>query len=409
MLVYYSCPINTSRNSFERQLVVELQKTNVNLWSSTIQLQMANRVISNYDDDNFGNTNVAIIVVSHSFFENDVTKSDFYKLFSYDTITLFLVLNEMTLEEVKEYLEKDDKSNFLSKIKGEYIFDSNDGLDPVASQIGIELFKLQNITSDKISTGIKELDYLLDGGLVKGSSFNIIGPRGSGKTTIGIQIQKRVLEAGGGGLYITYSLSPLAILRRFTDMGCNITKHIKEGRFRIYDSYSALNGLTREDTRTSVGDECFTAIIRVDNPYDTKSYFENQIEAIKSIAKKSNGLSVNIIDSTNERYLLKQQQQNSDPESYKQYFSKFKAKAGDVLHFIGIHLVQANDEHDELVRHLTRMEDGSIILIQEKDEKSGKVTRYLKVEEYGSIGGGDNKKYQYIVNKNGIIFLPQNT
>ena len=109
MLVYYSCPINTSRNSFERQLVVELQKTNVNLWSSTIQLQMAKRVISNYDDDNFGNTNVAIIVVSHNFFENDFTKSDFYKLFSYDTITLFLVLNEMTLEEVKEYLENDDK------------------------------------------------------------------------------------------------------------------------------------------------------------------------------------------------------------------------------------------------------------------------------------------------------------
>lgn len=402
MLVYYSCTNRCAHKSLEKRLAIELQKSNINLWSTSIQLRMGSRAISKNIDDNLGNTGVAIIIMSQNYLEDRISIDDFYRVCCYDTIKLFLVLKDISIEEIEDFLKKSDKSSLLSKLNDEYIFYANDGINTIATQIGVELFNLKQPDLEKISTGIKELDYLLDGGLIKGSSFNIIGPRGSGKTTIGIQIQKSVLEAGGGCLYITYSLAPIAILRRFTDMGCNITKYIQNGRFRIYDSFSALNGLTSENVRESVGDDWFPAIIRVDDPNDTKSYFENQIKAIKAIGVEG----VNVIDAVNERYTLKCHQESTDPETYKQYFSKFKAMAGDVLHNVGIHLVQANSKDDEIVQNLTRIEDGDIVLTQTKDEKSGAITRHLMVDVGGCIGGGDNKKFEFVVNKSGVILLP---
>lgn len=149
-----------------------------------------------------------------------------------------------------------------------------------------------------------------------------------------------------------------------------------------------------------MGEEWFPAIIRVEDPMDAKAYFENQIKAIEQVGPGG----VNIIDCVNKRYEISQLRNDPKEPTYKEHFSRFKAKAGDTLQSVGVHIVNPDEE---LIEHLTRIEDGNIRLDIKKD-KSGAISRYLRVEEHGQLGRGDGKWYEYAINKNGIKFLPVN-
>jgi circadian clock protein KaiC len=59
--------------------------------------------------------------------------------------------------------------------------------------------------SDRISTGIAELDDILGGGLTKARSYLLEGTPGSGKTTIALQFLLEGARVGERGLYITLS------------------------------------------------------------------------------------------------------------------------------------------------------------------------------------------------------------
>lgn len=63
------------------------------------------------------------------------------------------------------------------------------------------------ISPERISTGIKGLDYILRGGLPKNRLYLIQGNPGTGKTTIGLQFLLEGARAGEKGLYITLSES----------------------------------------------------------------------------------------------------------------------------------------------------------------------------------------------------------
>ena len=57
----------------------------------------------------------------------------------------------------------------------------------------------------RVSTGITELDSVLDGGLTKHRTYLVEGAPGSGKTTIALQFLLQGAAAGERGLYITLS------------------------------------------------------------------------------------------------------------------------------------------------------------------------------------------------------------
>jgi circadian clock protein KaiC len=59
--------------------------------------------------------------------------------------------------------------------------------------------------SDRISTGVAELDDILGGGLTKARSYLLEGTPGSGKTTIALQFLLEGAHVGERGLYITLS------------------------------------------------------------------------------------------------------------------------------------------------------------------------------------------------------------
>lgn len=400
MFLYFTCPKECGRNSFARKLAKELQKIDFTLWSDTIPLGLGEscKMDDESMDDNFGNTNAAIIVVTQEFITRGL-KEALSRVIRYDTIKIIIILDGCNYKEFCEFINQnlDEKA----RDKFNVFYNSDDGLKNIVSELGTTLSNKIDEATQKIPTGIQVLDFLTGGGLLRGSSLNIVGPSGAGKTTLGVQIQKHVLEMGFGCLYITYSEAPIKILRRFEDVGCDITKYIKNGKFRIFDSYSSLNALTAEDTKKSVGEEWYPAIIRVEDPTDSIAYFENQIKAIEQIGPGG----VNIIDCVNTRYEISKEQKNPNGSTYKEHFTRFKAKAGDTLQNVGIHIVVEPD--DKLIEHLTRVEDGNIRLKIETD-KTGAISRYLRVEEHGQLGRGDGNWYEYTITKKGIKFLPAN-
>lgn len=400
MFLYFTCPKECGRNSLARKLARELQKIDFTLWSDTIPLGLGEscKMDDESMDDNFGNTNAAIIVVTQEFIARGL-KEALSRVIRYDTIKIIIILDGCNYKEFCEFINQnlDEKA----RDKFNVFYNSDDGLKNIVSELGTTLSNKIDEATQKIPTGIQVLDFLTGGGLLRGSSLNIVGPSGAGKTTLGVQIQKHVLEMGFGCLYITYSEAPIKILRRFEDVGCDITKYIKNGKFRIFDSYSSLNALTAEDTKKSVGEEWYPAIIRVEDPTDSIAYFENQIKAIEQIGPGG----VNIIDCVNTRYEISKEQKNPNGSTYKEHFTRFKAKAGDTLQNVGIHIVVEPD--DKLIKHLTRVEDGNIRLKIETD-KTGAISRYLRVEEHGQLGRGDGNWYEYTITKKGIKFLPAN-
>ncbi len=58
-------------------------------------------------------------------------------------------------------------------------------------------------SQERLETGVPRLDFITKGGLLKGASYAILGPPGSGKTVLAHQIAFHHVKHGGKALYVT--------------------------------------------------------------------------------------------------------------------------------------------------------------------------------------------------------------
>jgi circadian clock protein KaiC len=66
---------------------------------------------------------------------------------------------------------------------------------------------------ERVSTGVAELDEMLDGGLPAGSATLLIGPSGSGKTTLGLQFALEGVRRGEPSLCVNFQENPSQLSR----------------------------------------------------------------------------------------------------------------------------------------------------------------------------------------------------
>ena len=83
------------------------------------------------------------------------------------------------------------------------------------------------------STGSAELDLLLGGGLVPGTSTLLIGPSGVGKTTTGIRCMLAALERGKTATYFLFDEGLGTLLTRAAALDMDLRPHIETGRLTI--------------------------------------------------------------------------------------------------------------------------------------------------------------------------------
>lgn len=108
------------------------------------------------------------------------------------------------------------------------------------SNSGFELFPSlrpnkynRSFISDPISSGLPELDKLLNGGIEKGTTTLVTGPSGVGKTNLCIQFVKEAASRGERSAIYTFEESKEVILKRSESINVPIKHMLDKGNLKI--------------------------------------------------------------------------------------------------------------------------------------------------------------------------------
>lgn len=86
---------------------------------------------------------------------------------------------------------------------------------------------------NRISTGIKGVDKMIEGGIPLGHIISLVGPFGSGKTTFTLQFIRKGLMNDENGLYISLEEGEDKLLKTALNYGWNLKPYIDSERFSI--------------------------------------------------------------------------------------------------------------------------------------------------------------------------------
>jgi KaiC/GvpD/RAD55 family RecA-like ATPase len=248
-----------------------------------------------------------------------------------------------------------------------------------------------------LPTGIHRLDQILYGGFPRPSSILIIGPKGIGKTTLGIQIQIAALDRGEPCVYITYREPPHDIINYMLKLGAPVEAYVEAGKFKVLDNFSAPNGLSDKEIKAALAKGLHSAIVRVEDPADQESYYKIQVELMESMGMGG----VNVIDSVNERYLMI----SSDPQpdlSTSKYFQRFRTKLSRIGGQSALHLASMREGDEQFNNLLVSIQDG-IIQMKYEETLAGR-RRHLRVESLRGTRHND-RWFEFVITFNGIEFL----
>ena len=84
-------------------------------------------------------------------------------------------------------------------------------------------------TAETVSTGLRELDLLLGGGVVRGTNTLMMGPSGAGKTTTCVRCVLAALERGEKATYFLFDEGLGTVLARSASLGMDLGPHIRSG------------------------------------------------------------------------------------------------------------------------------------------------------------------------------------
>jgi circadian clock protein KaiC len=87
--------------------------------------------------------------------------------------------------------------------------------------------------SSEVRSGVKELDALLGGGLDRGTSTVLIGPAGTGKSTIAAQFITQAASRGEKSAFFCFDESPTTLLIRTKGMGIPLQKYVDAGTVHL--------------------------------------------------------------------------------------------------------------------------------------------------------------------------------
>ncbi|WP_461864128.1 RAD55 family ATPase [Thermococcus sp.] len=87
----------------------------------------------------------------------------------------------------------------------------------------------------RISTGVKGLDELIEGGLIPGRVYLVTGPPGSGKTTLALQFLLEGARKGEKCLYVSLIQKPEDVIHDMTRYDPSILAYVKKWKLILYD------------------------------------------------------------------------------------------------------------------------------------------------------------------------------
>lgn len=99
------------------------------------------------------------------------------------------------------------------------------------------------IQTERVPTGIKGFDSLIEGGFPKGRSILITGEPGTGKTIFALQFLAEGLAHGEKCMYVSADESPMDVLEQAASMGWDFERHIESKELAILNAGTYLSSL----------------------------------------------------------------------------------------------------------------------------------------------------------------------
>jgi circadian clock protein KaiC len=87
--------------------------------------------------------------------------------------------------------------------------------------------------AEVLPSGIASLDALLGGGLMTGGSTLLVGPAGTGKSSIAMQFAISAVERGGNAAVFIFDERPETAIARASGLHMNVQEPLDDGRLRI--------------------------------------------------------------------------------------------------------------------------------------------------------------------------------
>lgn len=116
---------------------------------------------------------------------------------------------------------------------------------------------------ETLSTGLAALDALLAGGLHRGTSTLVLGPAGTGKSTLASQCVVAAAQQGERGALFTFDENVGTLIERCNAVGMDISRHIKNGKVHLeqVDPTSLTPGQFAHRIKESVLKEDFRMVV----------------------------------------------------------------------------------------------------------------------------------------------------
>jgi len=100
---------------------------------------------------------------------------------------------------------------------------------------------------NRVRTGIKGLDELIEGGIPEGRSVLVTGATGTGKTIFAMEYLVNGVKFGEPGIYLTLDERPELMREDMLRFGWNLRKMEDEGQFKIIDGTIAKLGIPSDE------------------------------------------------------------------------------------------------------------------------------------------------------------------
>jgi circadian clock protein KaiC len=98
-------------------------------------------------------------------------------------------------------------------------------------------------SSERVSSGVEELDNMLGGGYYRGSSILVTGTAGTGKSSLSAHFANATCAAGGRCLYFAFEESPAQIVRNMGTIGLDLQQWIDADLLQIHSKRPMHYGL----------------------------------------------------------------------------------------------------------------------------------------------------------------------
>jgi len=103
-----------------------------------------------------------------------------------------------------------------------------------------------DVSTEKVQTGIAQLDRMFDGGgYYRGSSVLVSGTAGTGKTSLAAFFADAACRGGKRCLYFAFEESEGQILRNMRSIGLDLAKWTRKGLLKVHSSRPEMQGLER--------------------------------------------------------------------------------------------------------------------------------------------------------------------